>query len=272
MTEWWALFYGLVQGITEFLPISSSGHLALIPFFFELKDPGVVFDLMMHLGTALAILVYFKRDVSRLFKGVSDFITRKNQHSVERLFAINFSIATIASVFLILVIKDFALDYGRNSTFIAFNLMFFGILMYIADRKIPQGLSMETSSQSKISLLVGASQALAIFPGVSRSGVTITAGRISGLSRLEASRFSFLLSLPIIFASVLYKSKEIIQSNELATTAVNVGHIAIGVTVSFIVGILTIHYFLKFLAKVGLGIYTIYRVILGVIILSIANF
>ena len=84
MTEWWALFYGLVQGITEFLPISSSGHLALIPFFFELKDPGVFFDLMMHLGTALAILVYFKRDVVRLFVGLGDFVSRKNPYTTIR--------------------------------------------------------------------------------------------------------------------------------------------------------------------------------------------
>lgn len=272
MTEWWALLYGLVQGITEFLPISSSGHLALIPFFFELKDPGVVFDLMMHLGTALAILVYFKRDIIRLFKGVIDFVTRRNPYGVEKLFATNFTIATIASVILILCIKDFALDYGRNSTFIAFNLIFFGVLMFIADRKLPQGTSMETQGQTKISLLVGASQALAIFPGVSRSGITITTGRFTGLSRLEASRFSFLLSLPIIFASVLYKSKEILQSQELTAMPVDVWHIAIGVTVSFIVGILTIHYFLKFLAKVGLGIYTIYRILLGVLILSIGGF
>ena len=270
MTEWWALFYGLVQGITEFLPISSSGHLALIPFFFELKDPGEFFDLMMHLGTALAILVYFKRDVIRLFKGLGDFI-RKDPYSVDKLFAVNFTIATITSVVLILAIKDFALDYGRNSLFIAFNLIFFGILMYLADRKIPKGLSMETSSQSKISLLVGASQSLAIFPGVSRSGITITAGRVAGLSRLEASRFSFLLSLPIIFASILYKGKDILTSEQSAMAMVNVWHIAIGVTVSFIIGILTIHYFLKFLAKVGLGIYTIYRIILGVIILSLGN-
>tara|TARA_Y100001936_G_C16084957_1_gene680948 strand:+ start:3146 stop:3964 length:819 start_codon:yes stop_codon:yes gene_type:complete len=272
MTEWWALFYGLVQGITEFLPISSSGHLALIPFFFELKDPGVFFDLMMHLGTALAILVYFKRDVVRLFVGLGDFVSRKNPYSVDKLFAVNFTIATIASVVLILAIKDFALDYGRNSLFIAFNLIFFGILMYLADRRVPQGLSMETSSQSKISLLVGASQSLAIFPGVSRSGVTITAGRMAGLSRLEASRFSFLLSLPIIFASILYKGKDILTREESAMAMVNVWHIAIGVTVSFIIGILTIHYFLKFLAKVGLGIYTVYRVLLGIVILSLSNF
>ncbi|MEX0798975.1 MAG: undecaprenyl-diphosphate phosphatase [Bacteriovoracaceae bacterium] len=268
MNEWWAVFYGMIQGITEFLPISSSGHLALIPRFFELKDPGTLFDLTMHVGTALAILVYFKRDVAVLFRGTKNLLLRKEQDAPNRLFALNFILATIASVVFILLIKDAALLYGRFSQFIAFNLIFFGLLMYWSDRKRPLPLSMETSSQKKISLMIGLAQALAIFPGVSRSGITITTGRFSGLSRLEASRFSFLLSLPIIFASFIYKSKDIISSG--GTGGANFWHMLIGVGVSFLVGILTIHYFLKFLAKVGLGIYTVYRVLLGIGILVIA--
>lgn len=263
MNEWWAALYGLIQGVTEFLPISSSGHLALIPHFTDLKDPGVLFDLVMHLGTALAITVYFKKDIINLIGGAFDIVKRRD--TPYRFFAINFIIATIASVICILIIKDYALDYGRSSQFIAFNLIFFGVLMFIADLKRPWDISMETSDRKKISLIVGISQALAIFPGVSRSGITITAGRFSGLSRLEASRFSFLLSLPIIFASIAYKGKEIMGGGELGDASVI--HMVIGVVVSFIIGVVTIHYFLKFLARVGLGIYTIYRVILGVIIL-----
>lgn len=266
MNEWWAIFYGFIQGVTEFLPISSSGHLALIPHFFELKDPGVLFDLTMHVGTALAILVYFKRDVMTLFRGVIATLKRE-ANSVERFFAVNFTLATIASVICILLLKDTALSYGRSSQFIAFNLIFFGILLYISDRKKPWGISMETTEKKKISLLVGVAQSLAIFPGVSRSGITITAGRFSGLSRLEASRFSFLLSLPIIFASVAYKSKEILKGGE--SLDANAWHMLIGVVVSFLIGILTIHYFLKFLAKVGLGVYTVYRIALGALILFI---
>ena len=267
MNEWWAVFYGLIQGITEFLPISSSGHLALIPHFFELRDPGVLFDLMMHLGTALAILVYFKKDVRLLFEGVWKLATRKEQDHGEKVFAFNFILATCASVILILAIKDLALDYGRQSEFIAFNLIFFGLLLYWSDRKRPLPISMEDSDQKKISLLVGLAQAFAVFPGVSRSGITITAGRFSGLSRLEASKFSFLLSLPIIFASVLYKSKDIFLGDK--ALQVDLWHMLIGVVVSFLIGILTIHYFLKFLAKVGLGIYTVYRVALGLLILFV---
>lgn len=264
MNEWWAVFYGVVQGITEFLPISSSGHLALIPQFFKLKDPGVLFDLTMHVGTALAILIYFKRDVLSLFRGVGHIFQRK-AYSVERFFAVNFTIATVASVILILILKNAALEYGRAAEFIAFNLIFFGLVLYISDRKGTADISMETSSRKKISLWVGLAQAFAIFPGVSRSGITITAGRFSGLSRLEASRFSFLLSLPIIFASFAYKSKDIVLGGEALEG--NVVHMLIGVTVSFLIGIITIHYFLKFLAKVGLGIYSVYRIALGILIL-----
>lgn len=264
MNEWWAIFYGLIQGITEFLPISSSGHLALIPYFFDLKDPGVVFDLTMHLGTALAILVYFKKDVQKLFVGALRIFNSKDS-STEKYFALNFIIATIASVVLILALKDFALEHGRSSQFIAFNLIFFGIILFFSDRKKPLPISMETSSRNKISLLVGLSQALAIFPGVSRSGITITSGRFCGLSRLEASRFSFLLSLPIIFASFAYKLKGLVGEGQGFDS--DVTHMLIGVTVSFLIGILTIHYFLKFLARVGLGVYTIYRIALGALIL-----
>src|SRR5690606_17331960 len=133
---------------------------------------------------ALAIMLYFKRDVLSLFRGVAH-IFQKKAHSVERYFAVNFIIATIASVILILVLKNTALEYGRSAQFIAFNLIFFGVVLYVSDRKRPADISMETSSRKKISLWVGLAQALAIFPGVSRSGITITAGRFSGLSRLE---------------------------------------------------------------------------------------
>lgn len=267
MNEWWAAFYGLIQGITEFLPVSSSGHLALIPHFFELKDPGVVFDLVMHLGTALAILVYFKRDVIDLIRGAKE-IFKRGPHSPHRFFAINFILATVSSVIFILLLKDAAFEYGRSSTFIAFNLIFFGIALFISDMKVPWDMSMETSSRKKIAIIIGIAQSLAIFPGVSRSGITITAGRFSGLSRLEASRFSFLLSLPIIFASIAYKSKEIFEGG--AVQGAEISHMIIGVTLAFLVGIMTIHYFLKFLAKVGLGIYTVYRIALGALILYVS--
>lgn len=263
MTTGWAIIYGILQGLTEFLPISSSGHLALVPFFFELKDPGVIFDLMMHLGTALAISVYFYRDIIKLFSGLKEYLIEKKRDG-NAAYAFNFSIATIVTVIFILIVKDFALANGRNPKFIAFNLIFFGVILFLSDRV---GSSEEDLTQNinwKKSAFIGFSQMLAIFPGVSRSGITITTARFSGLSRVNASRFSFLLSLPIIFASVLYKLKSTIGGEE--TVNFDYFQMGVGIIVSFIIGILTIHLFLKLLSKVGFGIYAIYRALLGITI------
>lgn len=269
MTAFWALFYGILQGLTEFLPISSSGHLALIPFFFKLKDPGVVFDLMMHLGTAFAICIYFHKDLLELFK---QGITLFKQRSITKdsVYFVNFSLATIVTVIFILIIKDFALNYGRNPQFIGFNLIFFGLVLFISDRVGKSGEDLTLNNKYLKAMLIGFSQMLAIFPGVSRSGITITCARFMGLSREKASRFSFLLSLPIIFASVLYKLKGIIKGEDVLGDFNNL-HLFIGVFISFLVGFITIHFFLKLLNKIGFGIYAIYRLALGIIILYLLH-
>lgn len=268
MTSAWAIIYGILQGLTEFLPISSSGHLALMPFFFEIKDPGVLFDLMMHLGTALAIAVYFFQDIKDLSKGVAEFVLfkKRDEHAA---YAFNFSVATITTVVFILLVKDFALEYGRTPKFIAFNLAFFGVILFISDRFGSQGTDLTKKMDWKRSALIGFSQMLAIFPGVSRSGITITSARFSGLTRVNASRFSFLLSLPIIFASVVYKLKGTFSGEEVLNF--NLVHMGIGIAVSFIIGLLTIHFFLKLLARVGFSIYAIYRIFLAIAIVVLIN-
>lgn len=265
MNEIWAFFYGVIQGITEFLPISSSGHLALIPKFFPLQDPGVIFDLVMHLGTAFAVIVYFKKDVGSLIReGL--IVLKQKKLTNDSAFFQNFVLATIVSFVMILLVKDVALTYGRTSTFIAVNLIVFGILMYLSDRVVSSEVNLVTKRDYKRSALIGFSQAFAVFPGVSRSGVTLTAARFSKLSRVEASRFSFLLSLPIILASVVYKLPAILKGEAIS---VDVGVIIVGVIVSFVVGILSIHFFLKVIAQMGLWIFTVYRVILGIIIIFV---
>lgn len=265
MNELWAIFYGVVQGITEFLPISSSGHLALIPKFFDLKDPGVIFDLVMHLGTAVAVILYFRKDVMQL---INEFVllvkTRDFQN--DAIFFQNFAFATVISVISILLIKDIALIYGRSSTFIAINLIVFGILMFISDRAKSSNIDLVKTKDFKRSFLIGFCQSLAIFPGVSRSGVTLSAARFSKLSRIDASKFSFLLSLPIILASIAYKAPKIFSGEAIA---VDFSVVLIGTFVSFIVGILSIHFFLKVIAKMGLWVFTIYRIALGILIIWI---
>lgn len=265
MDVMWAVIYGLIQGLTEFLPVSSSGHLALIPYFFELKDPGVVFDLVMHLGTALAVSVYFKKDIIILFK---ELIRIPKQGIKNSPYAFNFCIATISSVVAILLIKDFALSYGRNAYFIAFNLIFFGILLGASDLLSKSGVDLIKESKLRTAIFIGIAQALAVFPGVSRSGVTLTAARFQKMGRKEAGSFSFLLSLPIIMASIFYKLPGILNGEAVSESMLI---ILVGVFVSFIVGILTIHFFLKLIAKIGLVYFTYYRIALGGFILWMAS-
>jgi undecaprenyl-diphosphatase len=265
MSEYWALFYGFIQGVSEFLPVSSSGHLALIPYFFELKDPGVIFDLLMHLGTAVAVILYFRKEVKRLIiEGLSLVFKRD---VVNTVFCQNFLVATAFSFLLILLIKDFALANGRAPVIIGINFIFFGVLMFIADRRVGGDLDLTKVSGFKKAIIIGLSQSLAIFPGVSRSGITLTTSRYLGMNRVEASRFSFLLSLPVILGSIVFKLPEIISGQ---ATPVSISIILIGVISSFIFGIVTIHFFLKVISKLGLGYFSVYRVLVGSLLVYMA--
>lgn len=255
----WATIYGFIQGLSEFLPVSSSGHLAIIPFLFELKDPGVVFDLMMHVGTALAVIIYFWRDVLILLRQTGQLIFKRETE--ETCYIQNFLLATIASFGLILVLKKFAFDFGRTPQLIAFNLIFFGVLMYVADRMTWKKIDLISQKNFKTALIIGLSQSIAVFPGVSRSGITLTASRFLKMDRVAASRFSFLLSLPVIIGSAVFKLPDVLGGQ---ATYVSLDIIFIGVISSFVFGLLTIHFFLKLISKIGLGYFSLYRVILGV--------
>ena len=261
MNELWAILYGLIQGITEFLPVSSSGHLALIPKISGIDDPGVVFDLVMHLGTALAIIIYYNKDIKALIDELCLIIKDKSLEKGH--FFQNFIVATFCSFVFILLIKNSALAFGRSGTLIGVNLIAFGIIMFVSDLNIENKFSLVDNKSYKRSIFIGIFQSLAIFPGVSRSGITLTAARFTGLSRIEASRFSFLLSLPIIFASIIYKIPDILTGTAIIVNPIN---ILIGIISSFIFGLLTIHFFVRIISKVGLGIFTVYRIVLGVLV------
>ena len=265
MDIYWALFYGFIQGISEFLPISSSGHLALIPFFAKLEDPGVVFDLLMHLGTAIAVILYFHKEVKRLVVECFELFFKRNLEGT--IFLQNFAVATGFSFLLILLIKNIAFAYGRNPIFIGINFIVFGLLMYLSDRKKNSGLDLTQQKGFKSAIIVGLSQSLAVFPGVSRSGITLTTSRYLGMSRVEASRFSFLLSLPVILGSIVFKVPEIVSGE---ATFVPMSIVVIGVLSSFFFGIITIHFFLKTISKIGLKYFSIYRLIIGSILIFLA--
>lgn len=251
-----AFIYGIIQGVTEFLPISSSGHLAILPKIMKFEDPGVFFDLAMHVGTAIAVFVYYFKQIKTLFMAL---LKPKNDPQNFN-FATNMIISTIFSVIFVFALKELAQSVGRQLISISICLIIFGILMAIADRFGKMKTSMNLLDQRNYlgAVIIGISQSLAIFPGVSRSGITLTAARFMGLSREQGTQYSFLLSIPIIIGGFLYKLKEIDSTAKFDLTVM-----CFGMVLSFVIGLLTIHFFLKFIRKFGLLAFAVYRVILG---------
>ncbi|MDD0852328.1 undecaprenyl-diphosphate phosphatase [Halobacteriovorax sp. GB3] len=268
MNYFCALIYGIVQGLTEFLPVSSSGHLALLPHFLEIKDPGIAFDLAMHVGTALAIMLYFKKEVLTLIKEYLLLFTFKKSYK-DLPFATNFLVATFCTFVTAMSFKGLAESYGRSETFIAVNLIVFGILMVIVDMYCRQNDEdiMFKGVKLKHSFWIGLLQSLALFPGVSRSGITMTTARYLNLSRDEASRFSFLLSLPLIVGGAILKLPDLFSGDGQISLSISL----FGVFIAFVVGILTIHYFLKVIKKIGLIYFGVYRVILAIGVLWLSS-
>ena len=170
--------------------------------------------------------------------------------------------STVASVLIILLLQKTAIHDGRQASLVAFNLIFFGVLMFMADYfSIWGGRDMCQRESRGRAIFIGIAQALAIFPGVSRSGITLTAGRLLGLSRKDSTHYSFLLSLPIIFGGVLKELLAIYRGED--QTTMGLGPILLGMALAFVVGMITIHLFLKLIERWGLGIFTLYRLLLG---------
>ncbi len=265
MTIFEAIIYGLIQGLSEFLPVSSSGHLALLPHVISIKDPGVVFDLMMHFGTGLAVMTYFRHEIFRYVKTFTPSLVNLKFVGKDRFFVRNFIFSTFVSVALIVTLMPFA-KMARDPWFIIINLSVFGGIMWFADivnRKRAHHLEspMESGMQWKLAGLIGLAQAIAIFPGVSRSGITLTMALLLGMKRKEAGSFSFLLSLPIIFAGILKEIPDLMKEQSSSQFII----LITGVVTSFVVGWMTIHFFMKLIGKIQLGYFAIYRWLLAAI-------
>ncbi|MES2661916.1 MAG: undecaprenyl-diphosphate phosphatase [Pseudomonadota bacterium] len=255
-----AVILGIIQGIAEFLPISSSGHLILVPKFTGWQDQGIGFDLSVHIGTLFAILIYFRKDVSTLaVDGLKSIHQRKTVGQSQLFWAV--LLGTIPACIVGALILDLIEQSLRSEKVIFFTTIIFGILLGLADRKGNTGRDLETVTW-KEGILIGCAQAVALIPGTSRSGITMTTGLFLGLNRKAASRFSFFLAIPITGLAATAKLIEIATSNE----SVEWGIFLLGAIVSFVVGLATIHYFLKWLNAFGMLPYVIYRLLLGLVI------
>jgi undecaprenyl-diphosphatase len=251
-----AIVYGIVQGIGEFLPISSTAHLILIPWLFGWTDPGVVFDVALHLGTAAAVILFFFKDWVNLIR--SGFTRRETQEW--KLFWL-IVMATIPGG-IAGVLLDKYMENFRDPALISVMLIIMGVVLYMADKMAPKDIELEKIG-FKRSLIVGISQALAIIPGVSRSGITISTGRFLGMTRDSIARFTFLLSAPIILADGLYHAKG------LKDVPIEKVPFFVAMLTSAIVGMLSIKFLLNYLRTKGFGIFAVYRFALGIIVIAI---
>jgi len=258
-----AVFLGIIQGITEFLPISSSAHLLLTPAFFDWADQGVGFDLAVHVGTLLAVVLYFRQDVFSLTRDGLTSIARRKIVGQGAL-AWYLVIGTIPAGLAGLALLDMIDNELRAVEIVFATTLIFGILLGIADW-IPKRQRTLDQLSWKDALLVGIAQAVALVPGTSRSGITITAGLFLGMSRETASRFSFLLAIPITALASGVKLLEVAMSD----VAVDWNGFLIGGITSFLMAITAIHFFLKWLNKVGMWPYVIYRIILAGVIFAV---
>lgn len=256
MTVWQAIVLGLVQGLGEFLPISSSAHLVLVPWIFGWRDPGLVFDVALHLGTVVAVVAYFWRDWLSLIAGAF----RGTRTAEGRLFWW-LVFASIPGALIGLLLEEMAETVFRSPPLIAAMLMLMGVLLYIADRRGAKKVNIERIGLGR-SLVIGLSQALAIIPGVSRSGITIAAGLLTGLKRESAARFSFLLSAPIIVGAGLVKLPELLLHPQMVNAS-----FLVGVLVSAVSGFVSIGFLLRYIRMKSFLPFVWYRLLLGAIVL-----
>lgn len=256
----------LIQGITEFLPISSSAHLILPKEVLDWPDQGLAFDVAVHVGTLSAVLLYFRRDVGALIMGWGQSVIGKGTNEDGRL-AWFIALATIPAGLFGLVMNDFIEAHLRSISVIASTTILFGLLLAIADRKGDQASQSLVNMTISAALVIGVAQAFALIPGTSRSGITITAALLLGFSRVESARFSFLLSIPVIVLSGGYKGVSLIGQS-----GVDWASIILGIALSAVSAYVCIYYFLSFINRIGMMPFVVYRMVLGGILLALIFF
>ena len=256
-----AIILAIVQGIAEFLPVSSSAHLILVPELLGWQDQGLAFDLAVHVGTLLAVVVFLKKEIQRIVPAWLIGWTRFKWDTYGKLGWL-VVLATIPLGFAGLLFKDIVENDLRSALVIAGATLIFGLLLGWADRKGNQNTKPLESITWKQTLMVGVAQAFALIPGTSRSGVTMTALLALGFSRVASARFSFLMAVPAIALPGLLKGAELATTNE----PVAWGFLIIGAVVSAIMAFACMHWFMRFVERVGMMPFVIYRILLAVVI------
>ncbi len=251
----------VVQGLTEFLPVSSSGHLILLPVFSGWADQGLVTDVMVHIGSLFAVIVYFWRDVLRIIAGTFELL--RGQKSENSRLALCIAVGTIPAILFGLVLKTYGLTtLLRNVELIAWNAIIFGILMLVADRYGRQEKNIGDFGV-KQAIIVGLAQALALIPGTSRSGITMTAARSMGFERTESARFSFLLGIPAIAAAGGLTILDFIETGEGVPLDA-----LYAAALTFVSALIAITFLMRLVGRIGLTPFAIYRFILAAVLFA----
>lgn len=260
-----AIILGIIQGLTELLPISSSAHLFLIPWFFKWQIPES-FDVALHFGTLLAIGIFFFKDWINLIIGGYKTAVKKEKNPEGRMFWY-IVIATIPGGIVGFILDKYAEEILTKPLIIAIALIVMGIVLYIVDKNSKNKTDYENLN-FKQTFIVGLSQSLAFIPGVSRSGITMTTGRAMGIKREAVAKYSFMLSAPIVLAATVFKLKDFIEYFLMANTTGIIAFI-LGVLTSFVVGIFVIKLLLEYLKKGNFKTFAIYRIILGLLVIMV---
>ena len=253
-----ALILAIIQGMTEFLPVSSSAHLILVPKIIGWNDQGLLFDIALHFGTLLAVLIYFRDDLAQMIED----LLRNRSHNIMQSDVMILIIATIPVVIVGGLFNDWIENNLRSSNVIATTSIIFGLILLASDKFS----SSKNNLTLRIGLLIGLAQVLALIPGVSRSGITITMGLFMGLGRVKSARFSFLLAIPVILGA---SALQIYESYSIDFSSINYVLLLTGLSVSFLFAYFTIHWFLAFVTKVGMFPFVIYRIALGLFIFAL---
>jgi len=265
VTVFQALVLGIVQGLSEFLPISSSAHLALVPWILHWRDPGLAFDVALHFGTLVAVLWYFRAEWVALLLAARDMIVRRRVETERERRVLFLIVATIPGAIAGLALEKQAESTFRDPRLVAIALIVMGMLLWVVDRfaRRDRGLARMRWSDA---LLIGIAQMFAIIPGVSRSGSTITAGRALTFEREDAAVFSFLMSMPIIAAAAVLKMPQALREQGLSAPMI------VGVLASALSGWLAIAVLLRVVTRRSYGVFAAYRIIVGIgVLIAVAH-
>ena len=262
MTPLQAIALGVIQGLSEFLPISSSAHLTLVPWLLGWEDPGLAFDVALHFGTLIAVLWYFRMEWIALIRAAFGIVTTGRIETPEKRRVIYLIIATIPGAIAGYLLQSRAEYAFRSPQLIAIALIVMGIVLWLVDKLTDQAKVLGEMRWID-SLLIGLSQVIALIPGVSRSGSTITTGRGLRFDRESAAEFSFLMSMPIIAAAVVMEGPKALQQGGLTNELMS------GVVAAAISGWLAISILMRFVSRHSYGIFAFYRIALGIGVLAV---